>query len=77
MNNEMRNELLEILKLMQTEDNVDIYLSTLLDRFEYDIKDQLEEIEHKKEQLEANLDTLKYVREKLKYKLGKFYKEEQ
>lgn len=74
--NEIRNELLGILKLMQTTDNVDIYLSTLLDRFEYDIKDKLEDIENEKQELERNLETLKYVRKELKYKLGNFYKEE-
>lgn len=75
--NEIRNELLGILKLMQTTDNVDIYLSTLLDRFEYDIKDKLEDIENEKQELERNLETLKYVRKELKYKLGNFYKEEE
>lgn len=75
--NEIRNELLGILKLMQTTDNTDIYLSTLLERFEYDIKDKIEANNRENEELERNLETLKYVRKELKHKLGNFYKEEQ
>lgn len=75
--NEIRNELLGILKLMQTKDNTDIYLSTLLERFEYDIKDKIEANNRENEELERNLETLKYVRKELKYKLGNFYKEEE
>ncbi len=70
--NEIRNELLTILSMMKrdtkTEDgkeNQEIDLYQLLERFEYDIKDQLKDIEYKKEQLENNLETLKYVRKEL------------
>lgn len=70
--NEIRNELLYILSMMKRDttdknekENQQIDLVELLQRFEYDIKDQLKDIEYKKEQLEDNLKTLAYVREKL------------
>lgn len=70
--NEIRNELLYILSMMKRDttdenekENQQIDLAELLQRFEYDIKDQLKDIEYKKEQLEDNLKTLAYVREKL------------
>lgn len=67
--NEIRNELLTILNLSKNgEDNKKFYTELLLERFEYDIKDQLEDVEYKKKELEGNLETLKYVREQLEIK---------
>ena len=64
--NEMRNELLNLLHYIKSpEDIKQIRLEMLLDRFEYDIKDQLNDIEHKKRELEDNLETLQYVRKEL------------
>lgn len=70
--NEIRNELLYILSIMNCDitteegkENQLLNVEQLLERFEYDIKDQLKEIKYKQEELEANLKTLQYVREKL------------
>lgn len=62
--NEIRNELLGILSYFRSGDQFD--LERVLERFEYDIKDQLKEIENKKQELENNLKTLEYVKEKMK-----------
>ena len=59
---EIRNELLGILSLVKDDDK-DFRISMLLDRFETDIKSQLEDLEYKKRQLEDNLKTLDYVKE--------------
>ena len=67
MNNEIRNELLGILSLMKNEDK-DFRVSMLLERFEIDIKRQLEDLEHKKKQLEDNLQLLDYVRKEIEKK---------
>ena len=64
MNNEIRNELLGILNLVKS-DNKKFELSYLLERFEYDIKGQLEDLEYKKKQLEENLQVLDYVRKEI------------
>lgn len=62
--NEIRNELLTLLNLTKTNDKK-FYTELLLERFEIDIKRQLEDIQYKEEQLKDNLETLKYVREEL------------
>ena len=70
--NEIRNELLEILRMMRTDtsseigkENQQLYLSMLLERFEYDIKDQLKDIQYKEQELLDNLKTLEFVRKEL------------
>ena len=72
MINEIRNELLEILSMMKKDttteegrENQQVSLYQLLQRFEYDINDQLKELDYKKRQLEDNLKTLEYVRKEL------------
>ena len=68
--NEIRNELLTImhLGLIKDKDDQRYQMEYLLERFEIDIKRQLEDIEYKKKELENNLETLKYVKEKLEIK---------
>ena len=68
MNNEIRNELLYILNMQKSKEEKDknFYLEMLLERFEYDIKDQLEEEQRKIEKLEDNLKVLDYVKKQLK-----------
>lgn len=68
MMNEIRNELLMILQMEKQTDSEErkLRLEWLLERFENDIKDQLKEIEYKKEQLDNNLEVLEYVRNELK-----------
>lgn len=64
--NEIRNELLTILNLIKNgEDDRQFYIKLLLERFEYDIKDQLKNLEYKKQELEGNLQTLEYVRKEI------------
>ena len=69
--NEMRNELLLIKNMMircDTEtgkENQQLDLSMLLERFQYDIERQLEDIDHKKKELENNLKLLESVRKDL------------
>ena len=64
--NEIRNELLGLLSYVNSkEEDKKIMLDMVLDRFEYDIKDQLKDIEYKKQELENNLKTLEYVRNEL------------
>lgn len=62
--NEIRNELLTLLNLTKTNDKK-FYTELLLERFEIDIKRQLEDIEYKQKELRENLGTLYYVREEL------------
>ena len=62
--NEIRNELLTLLTLTKTNDKK-FYTELLLERFEIDIKRQLEDIEYKQKELRENLGTLYYVREEL------------
>lgn len=68
MTNEIRNELLMILQMEKQTDSKErkLRLKWLLERFEYDIKDQLKEVEYKKQQLEDNLEVLEYIRNELK-----------
>lgn len=73
--NEIRNELLYILHIGQAikqdetseelKKEVMQRISFLLERFELDIKDQLQDLEYKKEHLNDNMETLNYVKEKL------------
>lgn len=66
--NEIRNELLLILQTAQETNEHDkrLRLEWLLERFECDIKKQLEDIQYKEKELTSNLETLNYVREQLK-----------
>lgn len=67
--NEIRNELLLIRTLAkESKDGEDkkMQLEWLLQRFEYDIKNQLKDIQYKEEELLDNLKTLEYVRKELK-----------
>lgn len=67
--NEIRNELLTILNLTKNdEDDRQFYTKLLLERFEYDIKRQLEDIKSKEKELISNLETLNYVRKELNIK---------
>ena len=61
---EIRNELLRILHLMKSEDK-DFELELLLERFEIDIKRQLEDLQNKEKELNDNLQTLEFVRNEL------------
>lgn len=76
---EVRNELLGILSLMKKEENTlgkSLALSNLLDRFEYDLKDQKKHLEYKLQDINKNLECLQYVRKELKDELGAYYREE-
>ena len=66
--NEIRNELLLILQTAKETNGHDkqLRLEWLLERFECDIKKQLEDIQYKENELKSNLETLNYVREQLK-----------
>ena len=66
MISEIRNELLCILALLQDDKDKDFKANMLLERFEYDIKRQLEDLECKKNELKNNLELLNYVKEELK-----------
>ena len=62
MINEIRNELIYIDLIMnKPEKEKDSYYSLLLERFYYDIKDQLSDLEYKKKQLESNMELLKHI----------------
>lgn len=64
--NEIRNELLTILSLIKNgEKDKNYNLNYLLERFEYDIKGQLEETKRKEKELQSNLQTLEFVRKEL------------
>lgn len=63
--NETRNQLLYILKIVQTKEDKELYTELLLERYEIDIKRRLKEIEYEKQELEDNLETLEFVRKKL------------
>ena len=64
MISETRNELLGILNLVKNEDK-QFNLERLLERFEYDINNQLEELKTKEETLKNDLEVLEYVRKEL------------
>lgn len=62
MINETRNELLYINNIINTEGpEKDAFIALLLERFYYDIKDQLSDLGYKKEVLESNMELLKYI----------------
>lgn len=63
--NEIRNQLLYILKITQTTEDKELYTELLLERYEIDIKRRLKEIEYEKQELEENLETLEFVRKKI------------
>ncbi len=66
MINEIRNELLIIRSLqLGKEEDKKIYLEQLLDRFQYDIERQLEDLKYKEKELKENLETLEYVRKEI------------
>ena len=65
MNNEIRNELIYLLKYIDSNDAKDIYLSCLLERFEEDLKQKKEDLEYQLKTIDRNMETLKYVKEKL------------
>ena len=69
--NEIRNQLLYILKITQTTEDKELYTELLLERYEIDIKRRLKEIEYEKQELEDNLETLAFVRNKLGIKEDK------
>lgn len=61
--NEIRNELLYIDLIMNKEnkEEKESYFIMLLERFYYDIEEQLQDINYKKEQLEQNKELLKHI----------------
>jgi len=65
--NEIRNELLILLQLAKATDEKDkkFQLEWLLERFENDIKRQLDDLKYKTNELERNLETLNYVKQEL------------
>ena len=69
--NEIRNELLLIRSMMIRCDSEEgkydrqLDLERLLERFEYDIKDQLKDVQYKEQELLDNLKTLEFVRKEL------------
>lgn len=72
MNNEIKNELNLLLQYVKSKDeDKEFYLKWLLERFEEDIKRQLEDIEDKQNQLKHNLEMVDYVKKEYE----KFLKE--
>ena len=64
--NEIRNELLTILSLIKNgEKDKEYNINYLLERFEYDIKGQLDETKRKEKELQENLQTLEFVKKEL------------
>lgn len=62
MINEIRNELIYIDLIMnKPEAEKNNYCTLLLERFYYDIMDQLSDLEYKKKQLESNMELLKHI----------------
>ena len=61
--NEIRNELLYIDLIMNKEnkEEKESYFIMLLERFYYDIEEQLKDIDYKREQLEQNKELLKHI----------------
>lgn len=64
--NEMRNELLLIrnMELGKKEDR-NFYLENILERFQYDIERQLEDLKYKKQELESNLKIVEQLKKEL------------
>jgi vacuolar-type H+-ATPase subunit E/Vma4 len=73
MINEIRNELLLILDLEKEneQEDKDFKIDWLLERFESDIKRQLEDTISKENELKNNLELLEYVRGEIKKIRGK------
>ena len=61
--NEIRNELLYIDVIMNKDnkEEKESYFIMLLERFYYDIEEQLQDIDYKKEQLQQNKELLKHI----------------
>jgi len=65
--NETRNQLLSLLHYVKgKEENKEFNLYNLLERFQYDLEDQLKDLESKKNEIMNNLDLLNYIKEELK-----------
>ena len=71
---EIRNELIYLLKYIDSKDCKEIYLSCLLERFEEDLKRQQEDLQDKLKQVERDKETLDYVKNNLKER-GLLYNE--
>lgn len=64
--NEIRNELLLILKYTKAkEEDKKIQLMYLLERFENSLNQKKQDLEYQLEEVKSNLETLKYVREEI------------
>lgn len=66
MKNETRNILLNYLQLAKHNEEKDFYLKEILNRYELELKDELEEIERQKEKIQENLELLNYIKDELK-----------
>lgn len=70
MINETRNELLSILSLYletkKEDGNIDFRIDMLLERFEYQIKDEIKEAERIMAQAKESLEVLDYVKKEIK-----------
>lgn len=66
--NEIRNELLLILQAEKENNEKDhaLKIEWLLERFQYDLEDQLKDLQYKENEIKNNLNVLKYVRKELK-----------
>ena len=66
---ETRNELIYLLKYVDSASDKDIYLSCLLERFEEDLKRRKEDLQNELKQVDSDMETLDYVKGKLQDKL--------
>jgi hypothetical protein len=70
MINETRNELLNILSLYletkKEDGNIDFRIDMLLERFEYQIKDEIKEAERTIAKAKESLEVLEFVKNKIK-----------
>ena len=66
--NEIRNELLLLLSYATKDENKEFYLREILERFQYDIERQLEDLSYKEKELKQNLELVNYVRKELNIK---------
>lgn len=66
---EIRNELIYLLKYVNSDNDKDIYLSCLLERFGEDLKRKKEDLQDELKQVERDMETLDYVKEQLKNKI--------
>ena len=69
--NEIRNELL-LLRNMELgkEENRNFYIEQILERFQYDIEQQLEDLKHKEKELMQNMEIVKQLQKELIKKEG-------